>query len=413
MAAHQVATEDTSQSILALAQAACDYLDVGGVPRYGVCIDKSESDPSLRVTYLGAARNMRAAHMNFASGEFDYGDWADVWFVANNKPCMVEQSTREVDYYLDPNDYSKKEDGTDSDITDTSYTGNAMSQFPLVYFDQYESAGKEYIWACATQYNENYKAYAHTREDGSIADFFYWSIYGASLSDTTLRSLSGKTLQNSATTDTQLSQALANGTGWYIHTWSQRNYIQNLLTLLCCNDNTQLAFGNGNCREGTSATALLSTGTLDDKGQFWGSTSNTVQVKVFHIEQFWGDQWDRTAGLCHNSEGLLVQMTPPYNTTGEDYIRTGIVITGTSGGYISKTTMTEYGRLPTIASGSATTYECDGCYFNTTQLNYAAAGACASYAASDGGAFALSVYNAPSYASWARGCGLSCIQPAA
>lgn len=412
--AHQIATEETSQEILGKVNVLEkkisgieNYLDIGGsVKRYGVCIDKNESDPSKRVTYLGDARNMIPAHMNFSSGEFEYGDWADVWFVKNNKPLML-RSDGTVDYYLNPNDYSKKESGGSSDIANTSYNGNAMAQFPLVWFKQYESAGKMYLWACETQYDETYKAYAHTRADGTIADYFYSAIYGGSSISSKMRSLSNQNLQNSVTADTQRTQAMANGSGWDIRSWSQRNYLINLLTLIGCNDDTQQVFGYGNCRSAQNAGGLLKTGTLDQKGQFWGIDNSTTQVKVFHVEGPWGDWWDRITGMMYNGEGILIKMTPPYNLTGDGYIRTGVKISGGSGGYISKTTMNEYGRLPLVTSGSATTYECDSCWFNAGQLDMALVGAGADPASSAGGAFTLTLNNAPSAAGWAYGAALS------
>lgn len=408
MAAKQIAIEATSQAILALAQACADYLEVGGtVKRYGVCIDKSDSNPATRCTYLGAARNMVPAHMNFASGEFDYGSWADIWFVTDNKPCMLKQNG-EVDYYLDQNDYSLREDGvTASDVANADYDGNAMAQFPLVYFDQYESAGKMYIWACKEKYNEHYKAYAHTREDGSIADYFYWGLFGGSTVNSVMRSLKGNTRTNNQTATTERTLAQANGDGWDIHSWSQRNYFSNLLTLLGCNDDTQAVFGNGNLPGGSSISSVKTTGTLSDKGQFWGASANyTSQVKALHIEAPWGDQWDRVTGYMYSSEGVLVKMTPPYNLTADGYTRTGIKISGTSGGYISKTTMTEYGRFPLTVSGSSSTYEGDVCWFNTSQVNMARVGVGALDSRAMGGLFGVNVNNPASNANWNNGAAL-------
>lgn len=44
------------------------------------------------------------------------------------RPCMLK-SDGTVDYYLDPDDYTKKEDGeTPSDIANVNYNGNAMME---------------------------------------------------------------------------------------------------------------------------------------------------------------------------------------------------------------------------------------------------------------------------------------------
>ena len=100
--------------------------------RYGVRIKKSEGSPGAKVEYLFDAVGMEPAHMDYSRGIFDYGDWGNIWFVKDNKPLMLK-SNRTVDYYLNPDNYAEKEDGTASDITNDSYDGNAMAQFPLVW----------------------------------------------------------------------------------------------------------------------------------------------------------------------------------------------------------------------------------------------------------------------------------------
>lgn len=42
------------------------------------------------------------------------------------------------------------------------------------------------------QYDENYKTYAHTMTDGSIADYFYWGIFDGSGDSIKIRSLSNQ-----------------------------------------------------------------------------------------------------------------------------------------------------------------------------------------------------------------------------
>ena len=54
-----------------------------------------------------------------------------------------------------------------------------------------------------------------------------------------------------------------------------------------------------------------------------------------------------------------------YNTDGSGYISVANSgISGSSGGYISGMLTADYGRLPTAASGSSSTYEGDAVYFS-------------------------------------------------
>lgn len=70
---------------------------------YGYHIDSSEYDSDKAVTYLADAIGMTPAKMG--DSEFDYGSWKNAFFMP--KPCMLKYDGT-VDYYLDPNDYSKK-----------------------------------------------------------------------------------------------------------------------------------------------------------------------------------------------------------------------------------------------------------------------------------------------------------------
>ena len=383
--------------------------------RYGVRIKKNEGAPGAKVEYLFDAVGMTPAHMDFSRGIFDYGDWGNLWFVTDNKPLMLK-SDRTVDYYLNPNDLSKKEDGTASDINNTNYNGNAMAQFPLVWVKRYQDADYEYEIISDVQYDDTYKAYAHTRADGTIADYFYWSIYGGSGSTTKIRSLSGQTLAQSLTAQQEIDGCKANGTGWYTHTWSQHELIRTLLIIMGKSTDTQSVFGYGNCRSASAASGMLSTGTLNNMGQFFGYSDSTHQVKVFHVEKFWGDQWDRIAGLINSGGKIYVKMTPEndgYRVTDvTGYTNTDVTLSGTSGGYISACKCSEYGMIPTTISGSGTTHYCDGSWFNNSQLDYLLVGAGAYLASALGGAFTFYVVDAPSGSSWNYGCGLSCEQPA-
>lgn len=383
--------------------------------RYGYRKKKAESDPKARIEYLYDAVGMIPAHMDYSVGRFEIGSWGDAWFVKKNRPVMQRSDLTE-DYELNHNDHTKKLDGSPSDVSSTSYDGNAMSAIPLCWWLRYEEDGYEYYIVCEHQWDDSYKAFAHTRADGSIEDYFYWGMFGGSGSKTKIRSLKGQPLAQSLTTQDQIDGATANGPGWYIHSWSRRECIKDLLILMAKTTDTQTAYGNGNFQSASSASGLLTTGTLSDKGQFWGSTANNQQVKVFYIEGFWGDQWLRTAGIINNKGQIFYKMTPEghgYRINDvEGYTDSGVTLTGLiSQRFISATKCGEFGCIPTVLSGAENLYECDAAWTNQDQLNYLLAGACAAYVPGVGGAFAFRVSAAVTYAAWADGCGLSAEMP--
>ena len=86
---------------------------------YGWHVDPSISDPAQAVTYLADAVGKTPAAMGASS--FSYGDWADAFFMP--RPCML-RSDGTVAYYLDPNDYTKKADGSSSDVANDNFDGN-------------------------------------------------------------------------------------------------------------------------------------------------------------------------------------------------------------------------------------------------------------------------------------------------
>ena len=355
-----MAKESTSQEILANTQKI-----IAGAKekpkRYGMRINRLDSNPATRVKYILDAVGMTPAGMNFSGGGFDYGDWGDVWFVKNNRPVML-RTDGTVDYELNPDNYALKKAGGASDVANTSYGGNAMSEIPLIWVKRWSQNNYDFIVFCEKQYDDTYKAYAHTDADGNILPVTYFPMFEGAVINNRMRSLSGQTPTASQTDAQETTAAQQNGERWDKISFSEITLMYEMCTLISCNTNSQTKFGMGCC----TADNFLQTGTLNGKGQFFGSTGTAAAVKVFHCENFFGNYWKRLRGLLLINGIYYVKPVPPYNSEGTDYINTGMTVTGTSGGYISKMEMaSDIGRLPTVVSGSETTYECDGCWFNS------------------------------------------------
>lgn len=340
--------------------------------RYGFRVKISEPNPQTRVEYLFDAVGMTPAFMDYANGVFNLGTWGGVWFVRDNYPVMVKFDGTE-DYRLNPADYTKKlKDGTDSDVANTAYGGNAMTAIPCCWVKRWEEDGYRYIVFCETQYDDGYKAYAHTRADGSIEKVHYYPMFKGCMVDSKLRSLSGQYPQYTTTADAERTAAKANGTKWDLRTHAMDELICDLLVLLSKSTNAQEAFGQGQTSGYVNNAAQhyghILSGTLNNKGQFFGYADTTHQVKVFHMEGLWGGRWDRMVGLLYANGIFKAKMTPEgdgYNFTGAGYTAVGEVnITGNSGGYIKDMKQSEYGCLPVTLTGSDATYECDACWYN-------------------------------------------------
>lgn len=376
---------------------------------YGFKRQKSNSNPSTRISYTDDAVGMTKASANNTTGVVSLGDWSDSWFITENKPCMMKYDGT-IDYFLNPTDLTKKADGTASDVANSAYQGNAMVLIPTVWVKRWNDSNYDYVQFSDIQVDEDFKAYAHQREDGTIMDWFARSIYDAAVVDGTARSISGLAPCNSVAGGTQLSYAYDNGPLWNSDTYSRVMLIWDLLTLMGKSDDLQGTWGKGWDSGMSQASHLKSSGLGNTKGMFCGKPSTSDVMKVFGIENFWGNIWKIMQGLLTNgSTKYLVKMTAPYNDTGKRYHQMSFGPTGTSGGYQSAHNTDEYGTLPTTVSGSQTTYIPDGCWFAANC--FARFGGAGNAGLLCGRALALN--NALSYSAWDCGVALTCDQPSA
>ena len=372
---------------------------------YGFHIDGNDSNPSTRVRYLLDAVGMTPAKMNFTSGTFDYGSWDDAFFMP--RPCMLKYDGT-VDYYLNENDYTKKADGTASDIASADYGGNAMMEWGdgtnLIWWKIVPDKGND---KSASIYIANYKAdddfvcYNHIDKDGNVKSHFYTAIYNGSLdSSNRLRSISGQTVIKSKTATQEMSYANANGDGWDIETYVDRMLISFLLILISKSSNLQACFGDGMSQNTLEESLLLQTGTMNAKGLFWGESTGKSGVKVFGMENFWGNQWRRTAGLILANGITKARLTPPYNTDGSGYKTiTSVAPSGTSSGFIKDIIFAKDGFAPSVASGSESTYYCDGLWYNNKIIAFAVFGGDIGYGRRCG-ALCVALDTATSYDKW-------------
>lgn len=380
-----------------------------GAVRYGIKISKKEKNPDKRVTYIHDAKDLQPARMNFDTGVFEYGSWQGRGFAApeNNYPCMVKADGTE-DYKLMREDYTKREDGAASDVANTDYAGNAMAAFKGGWLCQYETEADEYIIWSNVKYDDGYNAYHRTAPDGSIREGFYRHIYMPTLINGKARSISGAEIMGGFTAKQERQLCKANGEAWEQSTWQQWNYIICLLKIMAKTDDLQAAYGYGNCDN--PAWEALPTGTLNDKGQFYGSREKDKQVKVFHTEALWGDKWERLAGLIVDNGTVKVHTYGEYNFTGQGYKSVyRYKIRSFDYGFVDGTVMTPYGRFPVSFNGSRHEYTADYGAIDAEIVSVPLVGGGCHYGLSCGAYVALD--NTASNANWYIAPGLSCIMP--
>lgn len=121
-----------------------------------------------------------------------------------------------------------------------------------------------FVVFCEEQYDDTYKAYAHTDADGNVLPVTYFPMYEGSVVNNRMRSLSGLTPTASMTDEQETTAAKQNGDRWDKQSFSEINLMYEMCTMITCSTNSQGKFGNGNSQSDN----FLQTGTLNGKGQF-------------------------------------------------------------------------------------------------------------------------------------------------
>ena len=330
-----------------------------------VTIDLNKSNPATCGSYADDAKGMESGKTESATTM-----WKEFF---GYRPCLFKDG--KVVGYLNPNDYTKFEDGKTADIT-SGNSGDVMVEFPRHGLRISKSGKVVTVSMTDNPNNPEFKYYAHQR--GQInKDFFYVGAYFGSIDDNVnntrprLRSVSGAspytpdTFKWSETATPLISNPINN---YGILSFYQWTYIQAMYILqFRGNLNSQTALGYGSC---FNASWWHDTGVTNDKGMTYGITEkgnnpeeNTV--KLFGIEDIWGHKrvilnnvytCGKKPTLYATTDDTIDDLTmytncgDLLNTNGTSYIQ----------GYMNDCIGTSDGGFaPTKCSGSSSTYFCD------------------------------------------------------
>ena len=158
---------------------------------------------------------------------------------------------------------------------------------------------------------------------------------------------------------------------------------------------SQTALGRGYVDGNAAATA---TGGTNAKGFCFGETTGKQQMKIFGIEDFWGNLYQWIDGLYSNASWTILTTYKAFNDTGSGYLFSNSSgNSANTGGYMTKAQGgTQTGFNIKASSGSETTYFADYANLNADCLPYFGG----SWAfASNAGAFRLCVSRSASGAS--------------
>lgn len=373
---------------------------------FGFTINQNEPDPGRMIEYIGDNKNFVPAHMDFDSGIFDPGDWTvenGAWFM-DVKPCMLRYDGT-VAYYLDPNDYDKKSDGTDSDVANGDFEGNAMVGFPKVYWKVEDHGnGIANVYFSDRKLDSGFVCWSHINCKGDEIPYCYMPCYNGcypytpnAFMNAKIRVLSKRNLQiNKYLTDEVKCARMNNLTEdviWDTEVFCDRMLVDLLLLLIGKSTDTVKVFGCGNYTTyGTSSNGYLITGLADQKGLFWGAkednrSQDNKLLKIFGMEHYWGNMMRYVGGWINDNGVQKIKMT--YGTSdgssaeGYDLDGIGYIIVPNgeleverfTQANIKKCVFTPYGIIPVFEQGAdKDTYYCSYIEINNDGLRHVYAG---------------------------------------
>ena len=220
-----------------------------------------------------------------------YDGWKKTPLMKNIKPCLLKDGV--VNYYIQKDNYTLKEDGNPSILTGAD--GDVMVEIPLMGYKMWNDDTYQYVSVTTDPNKEKdgYCYYAHSLDNEKDCDKIYMGAYlGYKDTDNKLYSRSGV----SPTTDTSLidfrTSTVNKGKGYSLTSFFPHTLIQCLYVIVYKNLNSQSALGQGNVNSGKKNTGGTNSNTF-----CYGTTSSTQQVKLFGIEDFYGNLSQLLDGL--------------------------------------------------------------------------------------------------------------------
>lgn len=279
---------------------------------YGVRIDKNNSNPETRVTYIGDALGFTPMRGN--DGNFQWGSWKGVFESFEIRPCVLKN--KQVQYYLDPNDFTKKVDGSNAVLDGTD--GDVMIEFGKTLWWKWTDEGDTYTIEISDKAFEGAVKHAFEIEEG----YNFVPYYPLLLT-------------------------------------------QILFVIFFKTTNSQTALGRGLV---DSDTGYASTGGTDKKGMFYGSTIDE-QMKFIGIEDYWGNKFWWIDGLVADSNYNLLIGKGSFNNNGSGYQLFASGVSSDISGYINSVQGgNDKGFIIKSGGGSATTYYADYGYLYSARV---------------------------------------------
>ena len=311
---------------------------------YTVNLNLNDSNPLTWATYADDAVGMEAGS----------ADW-DSFF--GHYPCIVANGA-EGDK-LDPNDYTKTAGGSAAPIT--TLGNDVMVCYPRRGLKLKLSGNILSVSMTTEEGKSGYSYMAHSYK-GVAKDRFYLAAYKGHVDGNKLYSVSGQVPTTNLTIGNFRSYAQARGTGYEQSAFYQLTFRQAMYVLKYKGQNAQIAVGRGFV-DGNSA-IYGNTGYTNDKGMDWGESTGKFPMKLFGLEDFYGNIYEFIDGIYSGSSRELLAADGNYNDTGSGYITVSSATASSNwSGYLRYPVGTNAGGFAPLVTntnkGDKNTYFCD------------------------------------------------------
>lgn len=320
---------------------------------YTVNLNLNDSDPTTWATYADDAVGMEAGS----------ADW-DLFF--GHYPCIVANGA-EGDK-LDPNDYTKTVGGSAAPIT--TLGDDVMVCYPRRGL-KLELSGNILSVSMTTEEGKSGYSYMAHSYKGVAKDRFYLAVYKGHVDGNKLYSVSGRVPTTSVTIGNFRSYAQARGTGYEQSAFYQLTFRQAMYVLKYKGQNAQIAVGRGFV-DGNSD-IYGNTGYTNDKGMDWGESTGKFPMKLFGLEDFYGNILEFIDGIYSGSNRQLLAADGNYNDTGSGYITVSSATASSNwSGYLRYPVGTNAGGFAPLVTNTnrsdENTYFCDSASVNAARL---------------------------------------------
>lgn len=287
---------------------------------------------------------------------------------------------------LNPDNFAQFEDGTAADIT-SGDAGDVMIAFPRRGVSISTTGTTIKISMSDGPDDPDFKYYAHERGE-TRKEVFYLGAYKGYVDSSKLRSLSDKTPTSRTLLEKFRAYAHATGDGYENSGFYQLTFRQVMYILKYKNLDSQTALGKG--YTGKTGPEVAPTGATNTNGMDYGDASDTSRVKLFGLEDFWGNVEEYIDGIVTDSTINILTATDNFNDTGSGYTNRGQAANPIAG-YMSRPQgTTETGFISKSSGGGPAGWFCD---YAQLQASCAALFGGFMYAGDRAGVFCLCVDN--------------------